>query len=147
MATLLLREVRKFTVDLPAEEAWRHLAQVERWPSWATHIRRVEVRPPGELGPTSTGYFQLTNGARPVFAVTEYNSFRNWKWVGNFLWMTVHYDHLFEELDLARTKVTFVIEAQGFGVSVIGRLFAKVYGRTLDRVIPALVREMNASRV
>jgi hypothetical protein len=40
-----------------------------------------------------------------------------------------------------------VIEAKGFGKSVIGGLFAKVYSKSLDRAIPLLVEEMNASRV
>ena len=38
-------------------------------------------------------------------------------------------------------------EAKGFGKSVIGGLFAKVYSKSLDRAIPLLVEEMNASRV
>ncbi len=40
-----------------------------------------------------------------------------------------------------------MIEAKGFGKSVIGRLFAKVYSKSLDRAIPLLVEEMNASRM
>ena len=35
----------------------------------------------------------------------------------------------------------------GFGVSLLGRLFAKIYSKSLDRAIPLLVQEMNASRV
>ena len=45
------------------------------------------------------------------------------------------------------TKLTWVIEARGFGKSVIGRLFAKIYTKNLDRAIPLLVEEMNANRV
>jgi len=77
MAILLLREVREFTVNLPREDAWRHLAQVERWPSWATHICRVEVQPPGELGPESTARLYLKNGVKCSFAMTEYHPHRN----------------------------------------------------------------------
>lgn len=136
----------EFTVELPLDMAWRHLAQVERWPSWARHIRQVEVRPTGELGPDSTGRFHLTNGIKPVFKMTEFNPHRHWKWVGNFLWLTIYYDHLFEPVDSTRTRVTFVIEATGFAVSIFGRLFARVYSKSLDRAIPLLVAEMNASR-
>ena len=46
-----------------------------------------------------------------------------------------------------RTRITFVIEATGFGVSILGRLFAWAYGKNLDRALPILVQEMNASRV
>jgi hypothetical protein len=43
--------------------------------------------------------------------------------------------------------LTWVIEAKGFGKSVIGGLFARVYSKSLDRAIPLLVEEMNAGRV
>jgi hypothetical protein len=138
---------REFAVELPLEKAWQHLARVEQWPSWAKHIRRVEVQPPGELGPGSTGRLHLANGVKPVFKVIEFNPYRNWKWVGNFLWLTIYYNHHFERVNPTRTKLTWVIEAKGFGVSVIGRLFAKIYSKSLDRAIPLLIQEMNASRV
>src|SRR5262249_1491161 len=131
MITLLRRE---FTVELPLEKAWQHLARLEQWPSWARHIKQVEGQPPGELGPRSTGRLHLNNGVtsgRPgssaVFTMTEFRPYRNWKWAAGFLWLTCHYDHHFEELNPTRTKLTWVIEANGFGASVLGRLFAKVY--------------------
>jgi hypothetical protein len=138
---------REFTVEFPVEEAWRHLARVEQWPSWAKHIKQVEVQLPGELRPESTGHFVLTNGIKPVFRMTEFNPYRSWKWVGGFLWLTIYYDHRFEELNPTQTKLTFELEGKGFGVSLLGRLFAKVYSKSLDRAIPLLVQEMNASRV
>ena len=144
MITLLRRE---FTVELPLEKTWQHLARVEQWPSWARHIKQVEVQPPGELGPKSTGCMQLTNGLKPMWTVVEFNPYRNWQWVGGFLWLMVYYDHRFEELNPTQTKLTFVVEAKGFGVSVLGRLFAKVYRKDLDRAIALLIQEMNASRV
>ena len=79
--------------------------------------------------------------------MTEFNLYRNWIWVGGFLWLTIYYDHRFEELNPTQTKITFALEASGFGKSVFGRLFAKIYSKTLDRAIAMLVQEMNASRV
>jgi hypothetical protein len=137
---------REFTVELPVEEAWRHLARVEQWPSWAKHIRQVELQPAGEFRLGSTGRMLLTNGMKPTWTVTEFNLYRNWIWVGNFLWLTIYYDHRFEELKPAQTKITFALEASGFGKSILGRLFAKIYSKTLDRAIASLVQEMNASR-
>ena len=138
---------REFTVNLSVEKAWQHLARVKQWPSWAKHIEQVEVQPPGELGPQSTGRLHLTNGLKPVFRMTEFNPHRNWKWVGGFLWLTVYYDHLFDELNPTQTRLTWVIEAKGLGASVLGRLFANIYSKSLDRAIPLLVEEMNASSV
>ena len=137
---------REFTVELPLEKAWQHLARVEQWPSWAKHIKQVEVQPAGELGRGSTGRMRLTNGLKPAWIVTEFNPYRNWKWVGGFLWLTVYYDHRFEALSPTQTKITFELEASGFGRSVLRRLFAKIYSKNLDRAIPLLVEEMNASR-
>lgn len=137
---------REFTVERPVEDAWRHLARVEKWPSWAKHIKQVEVQPPGELGPESTGRLLLANGLKPVFAMTEFNPYRDWKWVGGFLWLTIYYDHRFEALTSTQTRLTFELEGKGFGVSLLGRLFAKIYSKSLDRAIPLLVQEMNAAR-
>jgi hypothetical protein len=144
MITLLRRE---FTVELPRERAWQHLAQIEQWPSWARHIKQIEMQPPGALGPKSAGRLILTNGVKSTFRVTEFNPYRNWKWVGGFLWANVHYDHRFEEVSPTQTKLTFIVEAEGLGVSVIGRVFAMIYSKNLDRAIPLLVQEMNGSRV
>lgn len=132
---------------MPLEKAWQHLARVEQWPSWAKHIKQLDVQPPGELGPESTGLIHLSNGVKSAFTMTEFSSYRNWKWVGGFLWLTVHYDHRFEELNPTQTKLTWVVKAKGFGVSVFGRLFAKIYSKNLDRAIPLLVKEMNSSPV
>ncbi len=54
------------------------------------------------------------------------------------------YDHKFEVMDDGRTRLIFVVQAQGFGVSLWGRLFAAVYSRNLDTAIPNLIAEMNA---
>lgn len=101
MVTLIQRE---FRVGVPLHKAWEHLTHVEQWPSWAPHIKRIELHPSGEIGPQSAGVIHLTNGMRPVFRVTEFNPSRNWKWGGAFLWVTVIYDHQFEPLDADNSK-------------------------------------------
>ena len=136
---------REFTVNLPPQRAWDHLARVEQWPSWAPHIKRIELHPPGAIGQQSTGVIHLTNGMKPVFRMTEFNPPHSWKWVGAFLWLTVIYDHRFEPLDAEHTKLIFIIEGQGFGASILGRLFARIYRRHLEKAIPLLIAEMNAS--
>ena len=142
MITLLQRE---FSVDVPLQRAWDHLARVEQWPSWAPHIKRIDLQPAGELGPQSTGRLHLSNGMKRAFRMTEFNPPRHWKWVGQFLWLPVIYDHWFEALDAEHTKLTWVVQSQGFGAGVLGRLFAKIYRASLDKAIPLLIAEMNAS--
>ena len=142
MATLLSRQ---FTVEQPLGKAWQHLARVERWPSWAKHIRQVALQPPMELGPNTTARLTLSNGVKSTLTMTEFNPQRNWKWAGRFLWLTITFDHRFEALSPLQTKLTWIVEANGFGVSVFRRLLAKFYGQNLDRAIPLLVEEMGAN--
>jgi hypothetical protein len=142
---------RESVVDVPPERASDHLARVESWPTWAKHITSVTLEPPGELSPSTVGVFHLANplrsgwpGIKARFAMTEFVPKNHWKWIGKFPWLTVHYDHRFEPINDARTKIQFIIEVTGFGKSVIGKLFATTYSKNLDKAIPNLVAEMNA---
>ena len=142
MSTLLLH--RELTVDLGLQEARDHLGRIEKWPSWARHIKRIELQPPGELGRHSAGTIQLTNGMKPTFRMTEFQPLASWKWVGPFLWATVIYDYQFQALGPKQTRLIWTIEAEGFAASILGPLFASIYRRSLDKAIPRLVGEMNA---
>jgi hypothetical protein len=135
---------REFIVDVPLSIAWKHLAQVEQWPTWAKHIKHVELDPKGELSLRTVGSFRLANGIKSDFKMTEINQSRNWKWVGPFLWLTVYYDHQFEQIDDRHTKLIWTLAGKGVGVTVFGRLFAAIYNRNLDRAIPNLITEINA---
>ncbi len=135
---------RTFTVEVSLTTAWDHLAAVERWPTWAMHIKRVELRPAGPLSVESEGVIVLKNGIRSTFRMTEFHPHRRWKWAGPFLWLTVHYDHVFEAEGDSRTRLTWIVEAEGLGSSVVGRLFAMIYARNLKKAIPRIVAEMNA---
>jgi hypothetical protein len=148
MSVLIQRE---FVVDVPLERAWNHLAQIEAWPSWAKHIKSVTIEPPGNLSPSAVGVLRLANplrsgwpGMKARFAMTEFAPKSRWTWVGKFLWLTVHYDHRFEPINESQTKIQFIIEARGFGASVIRKPFAAVYSKNLDQAIPNLIAEMNA---
>jgi hypothetical protein len=137
---------REFVVNVPLETVWQHLAQVERWPSWAKHITSVELDPPGDLTRQSSGAFRLSNGIRSTFKMVELNPPKSWKWVGPFLWIMVHYDHIFEPIDDQHTRLIWVVDAEGFAVSIFGRVYAAIYNRNLDKAIPNLVAEMNAQQ-
>ncbi len=136
---------REFTVDVPLQAAWDHLARIEDWPRWARHIRGVRLEPAGRLTANSVGVFKLKPALRSAFRMSEFNPHRNWKWVGRFLWLTVHYDHQFEPLGTKRTRLRWTVEATGLGSSVLGRLFARIYNRNLDRAIPLLIDEMRGT--
>jgi hypothetical protein len=134
---------RAFDVDASVNEAWAHLARVESWPSWAHHIRTVTVTPPGLLTNASTGQLRLKGGARSTFRMEEFDPPRRWRWVGRFLSVRVHYDHLFAEAD-RRTRLTWVVEAEGPGSRTLGRVFGAVYARNLDKAIPNLQAQLRS---
>lgn len=135
---------RRFSAKVGAEAAWRHLEKVEAWPSWARHMNKVVLDPPGRLGPHSSGTIYLKGGPRSTFRVVELVPGTSWRWVGPFLWLTVSYDHRFHAIGERETELTFVVEAEGTGVGLLGPLFARIYARNLDHAIPNLVAELEA---
>ena len=136
---------RDFDVRVPLETAYGHLARVEAWPTWAKHIRRAALTPPGALTERSQGEFVLANGIRSTFRMVEFTPPTGWKWRGPVLWMAVDYDHRFERIGERRTRLVWTVTATGPGVSVFGRLFGALYARNLDRAIPRLVTEMESA--
>ena len=140
MITILNRE---FIVDATVESAWAHLAKIEKWPSWARHIKDVKLSPSGDISHNSVGSLKLTNGIESEFRVTEFQLYHNWKWRGPFLWMGMEYDHRFEPLGYYKTKFTWIIEGEGMGASTIGCVFAWHYKRNLDNAIPLLQHEIS----
>lgn len=135
---------RDFVVGVSIQEAWSHLTNVEHWPIWARHIRAVHLEPKGRLTRTTIGRFHLSNGVRSEFKVTEYRPPLGWKWQGPFLWLSVSYDHQFEAIGADQTRMIWTVAAEGFGTSVLGRVFAVIYNRNLDKAIPRLQAELAA---
>lgn len=141
----MIRLERSFEVEAPREAVWTHLARVPEWPSWARHIRSIELDPPGlpeVIGPTTRGVIDLKGGPKAAFQMQTYEPPDRWLWVGDFLWLRVEYDHFFEALTETRTRVRFVVDVHGFGASTLGRLFRAIYARNLDRALPLLQAEL-----
>jgi hypothetical protein len=140
---------RTFAVEASAQRAWAELVAAEQWPSWARHLRSVQVSPPGPVGPGSGAKLILTNRTRASMRVTEFQNGRRFRWEGSFLWLGLGYDHLVTVDEEGRVTITFTVEGAGVGVNTIGRLFASIYARNLDRAIPrlqALLRAPNPAR-
>lgn len=129
---------RIFEVDVSLEEAWRRLAEVERWPEWAPHIVSVRVSPPGVLGPTSNGAFRIKRLGRSTFRMTAWEPPVRWQWVGGLPGVRISYDHRFEASGTAATRLEWLVELRGPIAPLIRRVFARVYGRNVDRAIPRL---------
>ncbi len=136
---------REFVVHVDLQHAWNHLANVESWPTWATHIKRIVMEPAGTLTQHSRGTIQIRNGIKSRFEMTEYVEHEHWKWSGPFLWLTVHYDHQFIRETETRTRLRWNVEAEGWAESVLGRLFARIYNGNLNRAIPNLINEMDST--
>jgi hypothetical protein len=136
---------RAFEVPVGVRTAWANLERLSEWPVWAPHIRSVEQEPPGPLTAETVGLIRLTNGISSRFRMTEFDPPRSWTWEGKFLWMPVRYAHAFDDLGPKRTRIRFDVHLGGFGKSTLGRLFACIYARNLDKAIPNLVARMAAS--
>lgn len=136
---------REFEVNVPLETAWDKLADIEDWASWGTHFRRCEVTPPGKITPESTANLYLKVGPVTKVKVVEFNLHENWRWDGAFLWMTIRYDHRFEAIDENRTKMIWILDGEGFGINVLGRVFASIYNQNLNRAIPNLIHQLENS--
>ena len=133
---------RSVEVNADAATTWNHLIEPERWPSWAHHIRRVDMDPAGPAQLGSKGRVRLKNGTSARQEVVELNEGRNWRWDGRFLWLGLVYDHIIEARPDGGTRITFTIEGTGLGVGSIGRIFAWVYARNLDQAMPNLAAEL-----
>lgn len=132
---------RAFTVEVPLNVAWDHLSHIESWTSWARHIKRVEITPPGPVTDRSTGMVRIKQGGKLSFRTTEYRFLRNWTWRGRAYGVEVEYDHRFEAVAEQRTQITLTVGYRGS--SLLGRFFSGLYGRNLDRAIPLLIAEIN----
>ena len=133
---------RDFTVDVPLPEAWARLSNVEAWTSWAHHIKRVTLSPPGPLVANSAGAFRLAGGVRSTFRMEVFEPPTRWQWVGRFLTARVHYDHEFVAVDDHHTQLIWTVLADGPGSGSLGRIFGAIYARNLARAIPNLQAEL-----
>ena len=136
---------RSFEVSAPVATVWAGLARPAAWPSWAKHIKSVDMEPPGALTASSSGVVRLRNGVRSKFVVTQFVEGERWLWTGKFLWLRVDYDHVLAAVAPARTRVTFDVAAGGLGVGSLGRLFGRIYAGSLDQAIPNLIAELEAA--
>jgi hypothetical protein len=135
---------REFIVNATVDAAFGHLAQVEQWPSWAKHIRRVALEPSGPVTAATQGTLYLTNGIKTQFHMTSFDPPRSWEWVGKFLWMAIAYDHRFMAVSDSQTQIGFIVKGEGAGLSTAGRLFAAAYNANLNRAIPNLIAEYDS---
>ena len=138
---------REFVVDAPLAVAWQHLATVENWPSWAKHIKRIDLTPKGDLSLKSKGNLHLKIGMQSLFQMTEIAPLKNWKWEGSYLWLALHYDHQFESIDSRHTRMIWLVNTTGTAVGLVGKLFSVIYNKNLDAAIPNLQEEIRLLNV
>jgi uncharacterized membrane protein len=136
MAKVAVR--RSFEVVAPVDDAWRRLAEVERWPEWAPHIRSVTVSPSGPLGPSSSGVLHVRRLGRTRFRMSAWEPPRRWEWAGSLPGVRVTYDHRFEASGDKATTMTWTVSLDGSLAWLIRPVFSRVYGRNVDRAIPRL---------
>jgi hypothetical protein len=129
---------RSFEVEAPVVVVWGLLADVERWPEWAPHLRsaRLERSP---LGPDVAGRFGLRPFGTARFVMTSWQPPRSWTWQGAAFGIPIAYHHAFEPVDDKRARLTWTVELLAERVGIRARLFARIYARNVDRAWPSFV--------
>lgn len=128
---------RSFEVNVTLECAWALLAEVERWPEWAPHIRSARLE--GELGPASEGRFALRPVGTARFRMSSWQPPVSWTWHGRAVGLPIDYHHHFETVLRDRTRLRWTVELTDGRVGARARAFARVYGSNLDRAWPGFV--------
>lgn len=123
---------------VPADVAWTRLADVERWPEWAPHIASVTVTPAGPMGPTSSGALHIRRLGRNTFRMSAWEPPDRWEWVGGVPGSRIEYDHHFAPAGPDSTTLTWVVRLDGPLAWLIRPVFARIYGRNVDRAIAGL---------
>jgi hypothetical protein len=129
---------RSFVVAAPVGVAWARLAEVERWPEWAPHISSVTVSPPGPLGRSSSGALHIRRLGSNTFRMSAWQPPDRWEWTGGLPGVRILYDHRFAPSSNGTTTMTWTVTLQGPLAWLIRPVFARVYGRNVDRAIPRL---------
>lgn len=137
---------RSFTVDVARDDAWRRLAAVRRWPEWAPHITAATVTPPGQLGPSSSGALSVRGFGRTTFVMSAWAPPDRWEWTGRMPGVRIVYDHRFAAAGDA-TTLTWTVTLDGPLAAPVRRVFARIYGRNLDKAIPRLQQWMRTGEV
>ncbi len=129
---------RVFEVESSPAETWSVLIDARTWPRWAAHLRRVDLQPEGTVTASTSAVLTLSNRTKARVTVTEFEDGRRFRWDGSFLWLRLAYDHVCEPSDSGGATVSFIVDAAGWGVNSIGRVFARIYDGNLDTAIPSL---------
>ena len=135
---------KEFVVSVPRDTAWQHFNRATEWPSWASYIRSVELRPAGDLGPTTTAIVNLQNGQTTTFQMTAFEPKDHWQWSTSLLWFTLDYDHTFQRVSDLETRMILQMKVKGFGKNLLGVAIDRMASPDLDASIPKLIQEMNS---
>ena len=136
---------KSFVVRVPLKVAWSHFAEIEKWPSWAKHIRSVVKSPPGPLSRDTRATLWLANGVRTTFQMTEFEPLQHWKWAGAFLGSQIFYDHIFTQDEPGQTTIRFTVDATGGLGALFRGIFGRIYRKNLERAVPLLIQEIEAT--
>lgn len=141
-----MREVvrEQVVVERAAAEAWKHLARLEKWPSWAGHIKRMDPTPPGELTAQTKVKLQMRAGPSSTMVVTDYDPPWSWVWEGRSMGVTTRFEHRFEELDGGSTRIWFLARVSGPLAGPGGWMFGRTMKRALGIALPKLKAEIEA---
>ncbi len=125
-----MRYLAEVTIDAPAEEVWRVLADVRRWPDWTPTMRRVELLGDGPLGVGSRARVEQPRLRPAIWTVSDYQPGRSFGWTTKSPGLRALGDHVVLP-GPDGTRVELVAELTG-PLEPLTRL---IYGRLFQRYV------------
>jgi uncharacterized membrane protein len=118
-------------VESPVDQVWEVLADVERWPEWASTVTSVRRLDDGPLAVGSKARIEQPRIPPTEYVVTELEPGRSVTWVATGPGVRTTARHLLEPLDGGGTRVTLAVEQAGPVGAVMGRFYRRLTDRYL----------------
>ncbi|MFC7548571.1 SRPBCC family protein [Plantactinospora sp. GCM10030261] len=125
-----MRYATEVTINAPAEDVWRVLADVRRWPDWTPTVRRVDQLDDGPLRFGSRIRIEQPRLRPAVMTVTKFEPGRSFVWASTSSAVRAVADHRVVE-GPSGTVVTLTFDLDGWMAPVA----RAAYGGLIQRYV------------
>ena len=140
-----MRYERSIDIDAPADDVWRVIEDVERWPEWSESMTSVERLSVGPFGVGSRAKVKQPRLPQAEWTVTEHDPPRSFRWEAKGPGVRSMGDHAVRPAGEGRSTATLVFEQAGPLGAVIGALFGSMIRRFVDMEAEGLKRRAESS--
>jgi uncharacterized membrane protein len=141
----MVRVEETITIDAPPPAVWAVMADVERWPEWAPHVRSVAPESGDAFGPGSRWRLDMDGGPAAVWTVTNYEEGQAFTWESASPGVKTRAYHVIDPQD-GGSRVTLGIVATGIGATLFGFYIARISRRNVRSEADGLKRRCEAKQ-